>query len=269
MPASSQSVLDLELDLDAFEGPFDLLLALVLRDEIELVEVQVAEICVAYLERLAEDESLDLEAASEFLVLVAALCELKARLLVPREEEDEELDPETAAEALAARLAEYARCRAAGEWLRRRRDEVGRRVFRDGPPPLAPRRPPPAEPRRESPERLRAALATLLEPPAPIELSHMPRRLLPVRAFLDRLRALLAERGTLTFDEAAGHLNRMGQAVAFWAMLELHRRGEALIAQEAPFATIRLARSSALRPVHRIDHHDDDLAALEQQEAVA
>ena len=73
------SVREPELDLDAFEGPFDLLLALVLKEELELRDVDLAGIVTAFLERLAEREELDLEACGEFLVLIAALLELKAR----------------------------------------------------------------------------------------------------------------------------------------------------------------------------------------------
>ena len=66
-------VRELELDLDAFEGPFYLLLTLVLKEELEPAEVDVAGIVVAFCERLAERGELDLEACGEFLVLVAAL----------------------------------------------------------------------------------------------------------------------------------------------------------------------------------------------------
>ena len=76
-------VRELELGLDAFEGPFDLLLTLVLKEELDLAEVDVAGIVVAFCERLAERGELDLEACGEFLVLVAALLELKARGLLP------------------------------------------------------------------------------------------------------------------------------------------------------------------------------------------
>ena len=79
-------VRELELDLDAFEGPFDLLLTLVLREELELAEVDVSEIVLAFCERLEERGRLDLDACGEFLVLVAALLELKARGLFPDEE---------------------------------------------------------------------------------------------------------------------------------------------------------------------------------------
>src|SRR6266576_3340864 len=81
-------VRELELDLDAFEGPFDLLLTLVLRDELDLAEVDVAGIVVAFVERLAERQQLDLDACGEFLVLIAALLELKARGLFVDEAEE-------------------------------------------------------------------------------------------------------------------------------------------------------------------------------------
>src|SRR6476619_2438143 len=110
-------VADLELDLDVFQGPFDLLLALILREEVELAEVPVAEIVAAYVERAYEKGELDLESASEFLVLVAALLEIKVRLLFPSEEDDEELTPEQAEAELFARLLEYRRFQAIARWL--------------------------------------------------------------------------------------------------------------------------------------------------------
>jgi segregation and condensation protein A len=243
---AAPSVFTLDLDLDLFAGPFDLLLTLVLRDEVELGEVPVADVCLAYLDRVAESGALDLEAASEFLVLVAALCELKSRLLLPGEELPEIGSPGEAAEELAARLAEYARVRAAAAWLRARREMLGRRLFRAGRAPLAPPRPPERPLPPEEPARLAEALGHLLEPPAEVDLSHLPRRLLPVREFIDRFRRLLAERGTFTFDEAVGDLDRMAQAVAFWALLDLYKEGEARLAQAAPFAPIRVARASGL-----------------------
>jgi len=133
-------VRELELDLDAFEGPFDLLLTLVLREELDLAEVDVAAIVVAFLERLLEREELDLDACGEFLVLVAALLELKARGLFPEEEAElAELEPEEAAEELARRLAEYRRMKEAAAWLSDRLAGEGDRYFRLGPAPLAPR----------------------------------------------------------------------------------------------------------------------------------
>src|ERR687883_1074672 len=109
---------ELELDLDAFEGPFDLLLTLVLKEELAPADVDVAEIVLAFCDRL---DTADLEACGEFLVLVAALLELKARALFPDEEAElAELDPEEAAEELARRLEEYRRMKEAAAWLRER-----------------------------------------------------------------------------------------------------------------------------------------------------
>ena len=114
----ASAVRDLELDLDAFEGPFDLLLTLLLKEELEPREIDIAAIVLAFVERLAEREELDIEACGEFLVLVSALLELKARALFPEEAAElGELEPEEAAEELARRLAEYRRMKEAAAWL--------------------------------------------------------------------------------------------------------------------------------------------------------
>src|SRR5215831_4665875 len=127
---------ELDLDLDSFEGPFDLLLTLVLRDELPLREVDLAEVVVAFVEHLAEEGALDLDACGEFLVLISALLELKARGLFP--DELAELEPEAAAEELARRLAEYRRAKDGAAWLAERLDASRDRFFRLGPAPLAP-----------------------------------------------------------------------------------------------------------------------------------
>ena len=109
---------ELELDLDVFSGPFDLLLTLVLREEVDLRELALAEVVVAYLDHLDARGELDLEATTEFIVLVAALLELKSRLLLPGEEDELlELEPGEAAEELLARMLEARRYRAAAAHL--------------------------------------------------------------------------------------------------------------------------------------------------------
>src|SRR2546430_12598811 len=114
-------LIDLELDLDVFAGPFDLLLTLILREEIDLLEVDLAEVVVAYIDHLEHRGELDLEAATEFLVLIAALLELKSRLLLPGEEQEIiELDPGEAVEELLARLLDAHRYRAAATYLHER-----------------------------------------------------------------------------------------------------------------------------------------------------
>src|SRR3984893_15156191 len=113
------SLATLELDLDVFTGPFDLLLTLVLREEVDLLELQLAEVVLAYLDHLQARGELDLETATEFIVLVAALLELKSRLMLIGEEEEQLLDiePEQAAEELLARMLDARRYRAAAAHL--------------------------------------------------------------------------------------------------------------------------------------------------------
>jgi segregation and condensation protein A len=234
-------VRELELDLDAFEGPFDLLLALVLREELDLAEIDVAGIVVAFVERLAERETLDLEACGEFLVLVAALLELKARALFPEEEAElADLAPDEAAEELARRLAEYRRMKEAAVWLTERLGETRDRFFRLGPAPLAPQ-----PERRLAPQEaavLANALRALAVEPPQVSLAHMELNFPPVSRFLERFRGLLRRRRRFDFEqELAGH-SRLEQAAAFLAVLELRKSGEISIDQAAPFARIFVHR---------------------------
>jgi segregation and condensation protein A len=239
-------VRELELDLDAFEGPFDLLLTLVLKDELDLAEVDVASIVLAFLERLAEREELDLEACGEFLVLVSALLELKARGLFPEEAAElAELEPEAAAEELARRLAEYRRMKEAAAWLRERLEAEGDRFFRMGPAPLAPKVEPQLAP--QDPAKLAAVLRMLATPPPDVSLAHMALRFPPVGQFLERFRSVLKRRTRFDFDQEVGELSRIEQAVAFLALLELRRGGEISIEQAAPFAPIRISRTDVER----------------------
>lgn len=236
-------VRELELDLEAFEGPFDLLLALVLRDELDLGEVDVAGIVLAFLERLAERDELDLEACGEFLVLVAALLELKARALLTGEETDlDDLDPAEAAEELARRLADYRRIKEAAAWLVDRLDEESDRYFRLGPAPLAPRVERQLAP--QDPANLATALRALTAEPPAVSLAHLELRFPPVEQFLGRFRALLSKRTRFDFDTEVDGLTRVEQAVAFLALLELRKADEIELSQAAPFAPIRVQRNA-------------------------
>ncbi len=234
-------VRELELDLDAFEGPFDLLLTLVLKEELEPAEVDVAGIVVAFCERLAERGELDLEACGEFLVLVAALLELKARLLFPDEEAElSELEPEEAAEELARRLAGYRRAKEGAAWLAERLEGESSRFFRLGPAPLAPR----VERRlaQQEPEGLAAALRVLAAEPPAVSLAHLQLRFPPVSQFLERFRAVLRRRRVFDLDAEVEGMPRIDQAVAFLALLELRRAGEVSLEQASSFAPIRVRR---------------------------
>jgi segregation and condensation protein A len=238
------AVRELPLDLDAFEGPFDLLLTLVLREELDLADVDVVKIVLAFVESRAERGELDLEACGEFLVLVAALLELKARGLFPGEDLDlEGLDPEEAAEELAERLAAYRRFRAAAGWLEERLAAESDRYFRVGAAPLAPI---PARPiARQEPGQLGAALRALAVVPPEPSLRHLTLSYPPVSRFLDRFRSLLRSRGRFAFDSEVDRLSRVEQIVAFLALLELGKRNEARIGQAGPFEPITVWNASA------------------------
>jgi len=240
------SVHELELDLDAFQGPFDLLLSLVLREELPLREIDLADVIIAFIEHLDRRGELDLDACGEFLVLISALLELKARAMFPEEDAElAELEPEEAAEELARRLAEYRRAKEAAEFLRGRLNERRDLYFRLGPAPLQPKIERKLAP--QDPEKLAAALRALaVEPPAP-SLAHMALRFPPVAQFLERWRALLRRRSRFDFDQEVAGLSRVEVAVAFLALLELRKQDEIAIAQAAPFAPIRISRADAER----------------------
>jgi segregation and condensation protein A len=233
---------ELDLDLDAFEGPFDLLLTLVLREELELADVDVAAIVVAFCERLVAEARLDLDACGEFLVLVAALLELKARELFPDDADPDlsELAPEEAAEELARRLEEYRRIKEAAGWLAARLEAERDRFFRLGPAPLAPRVERRLAP--QSPDALAGALRALAAEPPQVSLAHMAPRFPPVSQFLERFRAVLRRRRAFDFASEVEGLSRLEQASAFLALLELRKTDEVTIEQTEVFGRIRVSR---------------------------
>jgi len=233
-------IADLDLDLEVFQGPFDLLLTLVLKEEVDLLEVDLAEVVLAYVEHLERSGELDLEAATEFLVLIAALLELKSRLMLPSDEEEAfELEPPEAADELLARMLEYHRYRAAAGHLHERLDAEHGYRYRSAPlPPVLRRVSLEAAERAYDPDRLAAALGDLLRVPPPLELGHLRRPAVSVEQRLTHLRGLLARRSPFSFDEAVRGADRLTEAVTLFALLELYKSGEAKWEQEVPFGPI-------------------------------
>jgi segregation and condensation protein A len=236
----------LDLDLDVFAGPFDLLLTLILREEVDLLEVDLAEVVIAYIDHLERKGELDLEAATEFLVLIAALLELKSRLLLPGEEVEElELDPGEAAEELLERLLAAQRYRSAAEYLRSRLEEEGGHRFRSAPLP--------PELRKIAlldagavydPAILVTAIGNLLQVPPPVDVRHMTVAKVTVAERLAHLRKLLTA-GRFTFSDAVGRADRVTVAVTLYALLELYKQGEATWVQDEPFAEITITGTGA------------------------
>jgi segregation and condensation protein A len=234
-------LVELELDLDVFAGPFDLLLTLILREEVDLLEVDLAEIVISYIDHLERRGQLDLDAATEFLVLIAALLELKSRLLLPGEEDELiELDPSEAAEELLARLLDAHRYRAVAEHLVERLAAQSGHRFRSAPPPAFLRRARLDDAEAVyDPARLPAALGELLRVPPPVDVGHMALPKVSVGERLAHLRELL-RRGSFTFEEAVSGADRMTVAVTLFAVLELYKQGELTWVQEQPFHEIRI-----------------------------
>jgi len=220
-------VADLDLDLDIFAGPFDLLMAVVLREEVSLLDLQLGEVVVAYVEHLEREGELELEVATEFLVLIAALLELKSRLMLPGPEDGlEEMGPEEAVEELLARMLEYRRYRDASTVLADRFESQRGYLYRSAPLP--------AELRRVAveaasavydPEQLGAALGDLLLEPPSVDISHI-RPTVSLERRLRALRDVLRRRTSFDFDEEFGGEDRLTQAVTIFGLLELYRKGE-------------------------------------------
>lgn len=222
--------------LDLFEGPFDLLLTLVLREEVDLLELPLVEVVTAALGGEA-NERWDTNTAGELIVLLAAMAELKARILLG-EEPDEEPDPDAleARELLAARLVAYAPFQRAAAWLAERAAaSAGPRYRRV---PLAGAAPAPVP--EEDPLQLRAAFAALLVTAPEPSLAHINERRVSMPDAIARLTAALSRARDLSFDEVVRDAGPLEEAITLMAALELARRGEVTLAQPVPFGDIAI-----------------------------
>jgi segregation and condensation protein A len=235
--------LDLDLDLDVFAGPFDLLMAVVLREEVSLLDLQLGEVVVAYVEHLEREGELELEVATEFLVLIAALLELKSRLMLPRSEDElDELKPEEAFEELIARMLEYRRYRDAAAVLAERFESQRGYLYRSAPlPPELRRVAVEAATAFYDPDQLGAALGDLLTEPPDVDTSHI-RPTVSLERRLRAVRDALLRRSDFDFDEEFGGEDRLTQAVTLFAMLELYRKGEVTWEQGECFGPIRVKK---------------------------
>jgi segregation and condensation protein A len=247
------SLASLELDLDLFSGPFDLLLTLVLREEVDLLELQLAEVVLAYLDHLEARGELDLETATEFIVLIAALLELKSKLMLSDEEELLDIEPEQAAEELLARMLDARRYRAAATHLSEMLAREHGVRFREVPLPASLRRTIiPAADGSQNPEVLGAAIGRLLAMPPSINVRHISVPRVTVAARLEHLRGLLRRSGAFSFEEAVRGADRVTIAVTLFALLELYKRGEAGWVQEQSFGEIEVSPLVAAAPVHTL-----------------
>jgi segregation and condensation protein A len=240
----------LDLDLEIFSGPFDLLLALVLREEVDLLDLELADVVLAYLDHLEGRGELDLETATEFIVLIAALLELKSRLMLVEDgEELLDIEPGEAAEELLERMLQARRYRSASTHLLElfAREEGVR--FRSAPLPAHLRKTitPPTDGSQDA-AVLGEAIGRLLRMPPTISLRHISTQRVTVAERLDHLRGLL-RRGRFSFEEAVRGEDRMTVAVTVFALLELYKRGEAWWEQDESFGEIAVHAVAAAEPL--------------------
>jgi segregation and condensation protein A len=245
-------IAELELDLDVFSGPFDLLLTLVLREEVDLRELSLAEVVISYIDHLEARGELELEATTEFIVLVAALLELKSRLLLPDGDAEEllELEPAEAAEELLTRMLDARRYRSAAAHLAELLTLAPEVRYREAPLPPELRRIDleQAPVGLWDPAILGRALGDLLALPARLDLSHVLVARVSVAERIALLRRLLRKGGELSFDEVVEGDDRMTVAITLFALLELYKRGEVSWEQPKSFGeiTVRAAGRAAV-----------------------
>ena len=241
----------LELDLEIFSGPFDLLLALVLREEIDLLELELADVVLAYLDHLEGRGELDLETATEFIVLIAALLELKSRLMLAEDERGAArhrarrgrrgaAGADAAGSSLPVGLdAPTGAVRARGGRSLPQRSAAGASAQDDRRPPTD---------GSQDPAVLGQAIGRLLRMPPTINLRHISIQRVTVAERLSHLRGLL-RRGHFSFEEAVRGEDRMTVAVTVFALLELYKRGEAWWEQDENFGEIAVHAVAAAAPL--------------------
>ena len=233
----------MELDLDVFSGPFDLLLTLVRNDGLDLLDVEVAEVVATYLDVLKSRGDLDLEAATEIIVMLANLLELKSRRLLPRDPEDNpEIDTTAATDELLARIVDAARFRSAAAYIKQRLAAQPAVRYRQSPLPshLRKRAFTHAPHGTLSAERLGCTIGRLLAMPPSVDINHLANPHVTLEQRLAHLRALLAQDTTVAFDEAVNAADRMTVAVTLYALLKLYQQGDAGWTQTTPFGDITI-----------------------------
>jgi segregation and condensation protein A len=225
----------LEVFLDSFEGPLDLLLYLIRRQNINVLDIPMAELTKQYLGYVEMMRRSHLELAAEYLLMAAVLIEIKSRLLLPKPPAPEGAEPEDPRAELVRRLLEYERMKQAAREIDAlplaERDFALARIWFDH---AAGVRLPDV-----APDDLKAAWATLIQR-ARVNRHHLvTREQLSVRSEMSRLMRLLAPSHFSEFTALfADHADIPHLVVTFLAMLELAREQLVEIAQAEPYAPI-------------------------------
>lgn len=229
----------LQVILESFEGPLDLLLYLIKRQNLDILDIPVAEITRQYVSYVELMTIMNFELAAEYLVMAAMLAEIKSRMLLPRSQDEDpenELDPRA---ELVRRLQEYERFKRAAENI----DNLAR-MDRDFYPITAVETgdiSPPVALVEVDLKELLAALVTVFERAKLNASHHVEREVLSIRErmsdILHKIRSDEFTRFIDLFDCAEG---RLGVVVSFIAVLELLKQSMIEIVQAEPFAPIHV-----------------------------
>ncbi|MGY1857246.1 segregation and condensation protein A [Modestobacter sp. SYSU DS0290] len=250
--------------LTNFEGPFDLLLQLIGKHKLDVTEIALAKVTDEFIAHLrALGDELDLDQASEFLVVAATLLDLKAARLLPAADVEDEDDLELleARDLLFARLLQYRAYKQAAEFLRERESAAARRHPRDA--ALEPRF---ADLLPEvllgvGPEQFAALAAQALtpKPPPTVSVSHLHAPAVSLTEQLVLVRARLAEAGTATFRGLSRDCAHTLEVVArFLALLELYRQQLVTFDQVVPLGELHVRWTGPQLVDGRLPGLDDD-----------
>jgi segregation and condensation protein A len=240
----------LEVFLEAFEGPLDLLLYLIRRQNLDILDIPLAEITRQYTQYIELMQELQLELAGEYLVMAATLAEIKSRMLLPRPRATEEGEQDPRAE-LVRRLQEYERFKRAAEDIdelpRLERDVWAANAQLKDRPPV-----------RALPQiTLQEMLVAFKDVVARSEMfahHHVQRERLSVGERMSDILAALRQGAFVPFMELfRPQEGRMGITITFVAILELMREGLIDIVQAQPYAPLHVRAASAARTLHLVE----------------
>ncbi|MBU2704643.1 segregation/condensation protein A [Zooshikella marina] len=233
----------LEVFLEAFEGPLDLLLYLIRRQNVDVLEICVADITLQYMEYVELMKAVHFELAAEYLVMAAMLAEIKSRMLLPRTSEETEEEEEDPRAELIKRLLEYERFKKAAESI----DEIPRQgrdihLARALPPHIVHDKPQPDVDLKE----ILVAFAGVLKRAEMFESHQVEQEALSTRERMSQvLGALSADHFTPFVALFSLEEGRLGVVVTFLAVLELIKESLIELVQTEPFGAIHVkARAS-------------------------
>lgn len=231
----------LDVRLEIFEGPLDLLLHLIKKSDLDIYDIPIAEITREYLSCLTLMKDLNLETAGEFLVMASTLMQIKAQMLLPSPDaESQESGPDPRAE-LVNKLLEYQRFKEAAGILSGYKEKAKDIYYRAIPPHF-----------EEADFALQASVFDLLGAfkrvleQAPREVGQILREEITIEAKIRELLDLLGERSSVSFEELfSTRGRRLDLIVTFLALLELIRLKQVVALQSEVFGSIRVYRADA------------------------